>query len=61
VRARMLPSTPANAALQQQAHAFMQRFRATVPNEGHEFMDKIVRRMIIESNEGRDPMALLQI
>jgi hypothetical protein len=61
VRARMLPSTPANAALQQQVHAFMQRFRATVPNEGHEFMDKIVRRMIIESNEGRDPMALLQI
>ncbi|KAH3982160.1 hypothetical protein HBH52_075720 [Parastagonospora nodorum] len=61
VRARMLPSTPANAALQQQAHAFMQRFRATVPNEGHDFIDEIVRRMIIERNEGRDPMALLQI
>lgn len=61
VRACMPLPTAANTALQQQARSFMQRFKATVPPEGHEFMEEIVRRMIIESNEGRDPMALLRI
>jgi hypothetical protein len=59
--ARYQPTDPELIKQKQQAHAWLDSFKQSLPQEAHGYMKLVVSRMIAAAQQGRDPLAAVGI
>ncbi|KAF1837649.1 hypothetical protein BDW02DRAFT_595319 [Decorospora gaudefroyi] len=56
-----IPTSPDNIRQREQAQKWLTSFKHSLPEEGHEYMNLVVVRMVEASHAGKDPLSVLDL